>query len=110
VATEILPTLRGAVSSNRRVVAHYTDSDDAVTFAGSQWAKELSALGTSCPDHFLRTRISPLFVNWNPKNQDVSALKASIQSQMLEYVAAYKAYYRLGLWAIRQSCGIRILQ
>jgi len=41
IATQILPALRGALSSNRRVVAHYTDDNDALTFAGSKWAKEL---------------------------------------------------------------------
>ncbi len=66
VAFQILPALRGAVSSNRRVIAHYADDEDALTFAGSKWAKELSALGTSCPDHFLRTRVCPMFLNWDP--------------------------------------------
>src|SRR5215469_14491039 len=52
VAAAILPALRGVVSSNRRVIAHYADADDVLTFAGSKWSAELSALGTSCPDHF----------------------------------------------------------
>src|SRR5439155_482120 len=59
IAIKILPTLRGAVSSNRCVIAHYTDHEDALAFANSVWAEELSALGTSCPDHFLRTRVCP---------------------------------------------------
>jgi rhamnose utilization protein RhaD (predicted bifunctional aldolase and dehydrogenase)/NAD(P)-dependent dehydrogenase (short-subunit alcohol dehydrogenase family) len=95
VAARILPALRGAVSSNRRVVAHFTDSEDALTFAGSEWAKELSALGTSCPDHFLRTRVCPLFLDWDPAKQDVQALKASINPQVSEYRAAYKKYYEV---------------
>src|SRR6516164_4318747 len=84
IANEILPTLRGALSTNRRVVAHFTDSEDALTFAGSKWAKELSALGTSCPDHFLRTRVCPLFLDWDPGKQDVQALKASILPHVSE--------------------------
>src|SRR5580704_13090162 len=60
VAAEILPSLRGALSSNRRVIAHYTDHEDALLFAGSKWSPDLSNLGTSCPDHFLRTRVCPL--------------------------------------------------
>ena len=64
IAAAILPALRGIVSSNRRVIAHYTDDQDALTFAGSHWAEQLGNLGTSCPDHFLRTRISPMFVPW----------------------------------------------
>jgi rhamnose utilization protein RhaD (predicted bifunctional aldolase and dehydrogenase)/NAD(P)-dependent dehydrogenase (short-subunit alcohol dehydrogenase family) len=105
VAAQILPALRGAVSSNRRVVAHFTDNEDALIFAGSQWAKELTALGTSCPDHFLRTRVCPLFLNWDPAKQDVQALKASIHPQVSEYRAAYKKYYEA--WATAGSPRLR---
>lgn len=105
VAARILPTLRGAVSSNRRVIAHFTDSEDALTFAGSKWAKELSALGTSCPDHFLRTRVCPLFLDWDPGKEDVQALKAGILPQVSEYRAAYKKYYQA--WATPESPKLR---
>ena len=93
VVAEILPALRGALSSNRRVIAHYSEHEDAIGFAGSKWSRELSALGTSCPDHFLRTRVCPLFLDWDPATQDVEALKAGIQTQVAEYSAAYKKYY-----------------
>src|SRR5579863_8490141 len=93
IAIQILPALRGAVSSNRRVVAHYADDEDSLTFAGSKWAKELSALGTSCPDHFLRTRVCPWFLSWNPANEDVSALKTRSHGEVGEYRATYKRYY-----------------
>ena len=82
VVADILPALRGALSSNRRVIAHFSDDEDALTFAGSKWSRELSALGTSCPDHFLRTRVCPLFLDWDPAKQDAEALKASIQRQV----------------------------
>src|SRR6266567_4048897 len=81
IATQILPALRGVVSSNRRVVAHYADDEDALSFAGSKWAKELGSLGTSCPDHFLRTRVCPLFLPWDSTKEDVSVLKARIQGE-----------------------------
>jgi rhamnose utilization protein RhaD (predicted bifunctional aldolase and dehydrogenase)/NAD(P)-dependent dehydrogenase (short-subunit alcohol dehydrogenase family) len=93
VAAQILPTLRGALSSNRRVIAHYSDNEDALAYAGSRWAGELSALGTSCPDHFLRTRVCPLFIAWDPAKDDIGTLKASIQSQVVEYRGTYKKYY-----------------
>lgn len=93
VATAILPTLRGAVSSNKRVIAHYTDHEDALTFANSKWARELSALGTSCPDHFLRTRVCPMFIPWDPQKEDAKALKARIQEQVVGYREEYKKYY-----------------
>src|SRR6202035_3175063 len=93
IAAQILPSLRGVMSSNRRVIAHYTDDPDALTFAGSKWSKELGALGTSCPDHFLRTRICPLFIDWNPATGDLNMLKARIQKQATSYRADYKKYY-----------------
>ena len=69
VVAAIMPFLRGAVSSNRRVVAHYDSGEDALTFANSRWADDLCGMGTSCPDHFLRTRISPMFIPWNPSSE-----------------------------------------
>ena len=93
IATNILPALRGAVSSNRRAIAHYTDHEDALTFANSKWAGELSALGTSCPDHFLRTRVCPMFVPWDPQTDDAKALKARIHQEVVQYRADYEKYY-----------------
>jgi rhamnose utilization protein RhaD (predicted bifunctional aldolase and dehydrogenase)/NAD(P)-dependent dehydrogenase (short-subunit alcohol dehydrogenase family) len=105
IATQILPALRGAASSNRRVIAHYADDEDALTFAGSKWAKELSSLGTSCPDHFLRTRVCPLFLPWNPAKEDVNALKARIDAEIIAYRASYKKYYEA--WATHDSPKLR---
>lgn len=105
IATQILPTLRGLVSSNRRVVAHYTDDPAALTFAGSKWAKELSSLGTSCPDHFLRTRVCPRFIDWNPAREDAQVLKTLIATEVVHYRAAYKDYY--DEWATNDSPKLR---
>ena len=105
IAIQILPALRGAVSSNRRVIAHYTDDDDALTFAGSTWAKELSSLGTSCPDHFLRTRVCPWFLNWDPAKETVHDLKARIHGDIAGYREAYKKYYQE--WATSDSPKLR---
>ncbi len=93
IAAQILPALRGIMSSNRRVIAHYNEDPDALTFAGSAWSKELGTLGTSCPDHFVRTRICPLFIDWKPATEDLSVLKARIQEQAIAYRAEYKNYY-----------------
>jgi rhamnose utilization protein RhaD (predicted bifunctional aldolase and dehydrogenase)/NAD(P)-dependent dehydrogenase (short-subunit alcohol dehydrogenase family) len=105
IAIEILPALRGVVSSNRRVLAHFTDSEDALTFAGSKWAKELSALGTSCPDHFLRTRVCPWFLDWDPQKEDVQVLKERIRSDVAGYRATCKKYYEE--WATSDSPRLR---
>ena len=105
VAIQILPALRGALSSNRRVVAHYSDHPDALTFAGSEWSQELAALGTSCPDHFLRTRICPLFIDWDPAREDVEVLKSRIAEQTLAYREDYRKYYEA--WAVPDSPKLR---
>ena len=90
----ILPFLRGAVSSNRRVIAHYDNSSDAMAFVNSQWAENLCELGTSCPDHFLRTRISPLYVSWQPASEGLPELKERIASALVTYREKYAAYYK----------------
>jgi len=105
IVVQILPMLRGAVSSNRRVVAHYEDGDDALIFAGSRWAKELSSLGTSCPDHFLRTRVCPWFLRWDHTKEDVQLLKARIRDEVEDYRAAYRSYYEA--WATADSPKLR---
>ena len=105
VVAEILPALRGALSSNRRVIAHYSDQEDALAFAGAKWSRALSALGTSCPDHFLRTRVCPLVLDWNPAKEDAEALKARIRTQVADYRAAYKRYY--ADWATSDSPKLR---
>jgi rhamnose utilization protein RhaD (predicted bifunctional aldolase and dehydrogenase)/NAD(P)-dependent dehydrogenase (short-subunit alcohol dehydrogenase family) len=92
IATEVLPSLRGAVSSNRRMVAHYDGSEDARAFANSEWAPELCRMGTSCPDHFLRTRISPLFVPWSPAD-GVPRLREQVRDELARYRREYAAYY-----------------
>ena len=93
IAAALLPHLRGAVSSNRRVIAHFDRSDDALEFANSRWGAELSQMGTSCPDHFLRTRICPMFVPWDPAGEDVARLQQRIAEYVGRYRDEYVAYY-----------------
>jgi rhamnose utilization protein RhaD (predicted bifunctional aldolase and dehydrogenase)/NAD(P)-dependent dehydrogenase (short-subunit alcohol dehydrogenase family) len=93
LAIQILPFLRGIVSSRRRVIAHYDEDPDALTFAGSKWSRDLSSMGTSCPDHFLRTKICPLFVDWDPATGNVDTLKSRIAEQAAIYRAEYRSYY-----------------
>jgi rhamnose utilization protein RhaD (predicted bifunctional aldolase and dehydrogenase)/NAD(P)-dependent dehydrogenase (short-subunit alcohol dehydrogenase family) len=93
VVAAVLPRLRGAVSSNRRVIAHVERSSEALAFANSRWAEPLCALGTSCPDHFLRTRISPMFVPWDPAAEDVATLADRMDERLVEYRKTYVAYY-----------------
>ncbi|MEZ5353976.1 MAG: bifunctional rhamnulose-1-phosphate aldolase/short-chain dehydrogenase [Bryobacteraceae bacterium] len=93
LAAAIFPYLRGAVGQSRRSVGHYNDSGDVQEFANSQRAEELARLGTSCPDHFLRTKISPLYVDWNPETEDIPALQAKLDAGLAAYRESYKAYH-----------------
>jgi rhamnose utilization protein RhaD (predicted bifunctional aldolase and dehydrogenase)/NAD(P)-dependent dehydrogenase (short-subunit alcohol dehydrogenase family) len=93
IVAALLPSLRGAVSSNRRVIAQYDGGEDAVAFANSEWAEPLCHMGTSCPDHFLRTRISPMFVPWNPATEGLAELKQRIRERLVQYRSDYAAYY-----------------
>ena len=105
IAVRVLPALRGALSSNRRVIAHYTDEEDALLFAGGRWSRELAALGTSCPDHFLRTRICPLFIEWDSAAGDVDDLIAQVRERVEAYRVEYKSYYER--WATPDSPPLR---
>ncbi len=105
VAIAILPALRGMASSNRRVIAYYNDHEDALAFAGSEWAEQLGSLGTSCPDHFLRTRICPLFVNWKAGREDAGKLKQLLEESAEKYRTEYAAYYKD--WATSESPKLR---
>lgn len=94
VLVEILPWLRGQVSAHKRFVATVQDDPRMLRFVCSVDGPRLSALGTSCPDHFLRTKIKPLFVDWNPDGGDVGALRDKLAAGLEQYRADYAAYYQ----------------
>jgi rhamnulose-1-phosphate aldolase/alcohol dehydrogenase len=89
----ILPWLRGQVSQQKRFIGTVQDDEKILRFVNSQDAPRLAELGTSCPDHFLRTKIKPLYVDWNPQSEDVAALKAKLAAGLDAYRADYAAYY-----------------
>ncbi|HST20749.1 MAG TPA: bifunctional rhamnulose-1-phosphate aldolase/short-chain dehydrogenase [Blastocatellia bacterium] len=93
ILVEILPWLRGQVSREKRFVATIQSDEKMIRFVSSVDGPRLAALGTSCPDHFLRTKIKPLFVNWNPESGDIASLKQSIQEGLIEYRKDYEDYY-----------------
>ncbi|HEY4423431.1 MAG TPA: bifunctional rhamnulose-1-phosphate aldolase/short-chain dehydrogenase [Pyrinomonadaceae bacterium] len=90
---ELLPFIRGQVSVGHRFVATVQDDEKMLRFVNSHDGPRLAALGTSCPDHFLRTKFKPLFVDWDPAGGDVEKLKASIQEGLVEYRKDYESYY-----------------
>jgi rhamnulose-1-phosphate aldolase/alcohol dehydrogenase len=89
----ILPWLRGQVSQQKRFIGTVQDDEKILRFVNSADAPRLAALGTSCPDHFLRTKIKPLYVNWNPQTEDAAALKTKLAAALDQYRADYSNYY-----------------
>lgn len=90
---ELLPWLRGRVSRDRRFIGTVQDDEAMLAFANSHDAPRLAELGTSCPDHFLRTKIKPLYVDWNPQQDDLAALKEKLDAGLDQYRKDYAAYY-----------------
>lgn len=93
IAATLMPRLRGAVSSQRRLLASYRDTPEVLEFVNSMQAEPLANLGTSCPDHFIRTKIRPLFVPWNPAG-DPAELPTLFESALKAYRTEYNSYYK----------------
>lgn len=93
LVSKIVPWLRGQVSQQNRFVATIESTEAALEFVNSHAAKRLAGLGTSCPDHFLRTKIKPLYVDWDPKNEDFEILRAKLLEGLEEYRVDYAKYY-----------------
>lgn len=90
---ELLPWLRGQISKVKRFVGTVQSDGPIQQFVNSHDAARLAELGTSCPDHFLRTKIKPLYVDWNPQQEDIGALKAKLSAGLEQYRLDYAAYY-----------------
>ncbi|GAA1624074.1 bifunctional aldolase/short-chain dehydrogenase [Actinoplanes couchii] len=88
-AAALFPVIRGLASTDRAQVGHYTDSDVVLEFAGSERVGELGALGTSCPDHFLRTKVKPLVLDTAP-----DAPLDEVVARLTELHEAYREDYR----------------
>ncbi len=92
-AAQIAPILRGLASSENRMVGHFTDDPRVLDFINSAKVKKLASMGTSCPDHFLRTKIRPLVLSLKPNETiDDKSIK-KIQNQFESYRKAYAEYY-----------------
>jgi rhamnulose-1-phosphate aldolase/alcohol dehydrogenase len=93
VAARLMPVIRGLISTDRHKVGHFDDSPLVLDFVGSTMLDSLAPLGTSCPDHFLRTKIRPLVVAFDPGKPDVEATLATLPQATSDYRADYAAYY-----------------
>lgn len=93
LAVQIAPFLRGRVSTKIRYIANFTDSPDVMRFVNAAHARELAFLGTSCPDHFIRTKIRPMFVHWAAE-EGLDELRNHIEVALSDYRKQYRTYYR----------------
>lgn len=91
-AAALAPTIRGIASADRPMVGHFTDSDVVLDFLGSREHPRLAALGTSCPDHFLRTKVKPLVLDL-PADASVEDSVARLKELAVAYREDYQAYY-----------------
>ncbi len=93
VAIDILPYLRGRVSVSKRMIGTFSALPEVLTFINAQEAQKFAFLGTSCPDHFVRTKIRPMYVPWNPED-DLQSLRKAIDEALTQYRKDYAHYYR----------------
>ena len=91
--TRIAPVLRGLGSAQVSKVMHYVGSEEVLDFVGRARCSELAARGTTCPDHFLRTKVAPLFVPFDPAKETADDLLSRLPTLVEKYRADYTAYY-----------------
>jgi rhamnulose-1-phosphate aldolase/alcohol dehydrogenase len=94
IAASLLPAIRKRISAGERKIGHFTDAAPVLEFVNSRDLKPLAALGTSCPDHFLRTKIRPLVLPFDPASRNLDEVLASLDQALADYRADYAAYYQ----------------
>ncbi len=110
IAASIMPYLRGAVSRKQRWIGSFSDSPQVLEFVNSAQSERLAHLGTSCPDHFIRTKIRPMFIKWNPAAEGgivgaAAELKELIEKALETYRVEYAEYYKKH--AVKDSPALR---
>ncbi len=93
IAARLMPRIRGLISEKSHKLGHFDDSAAVLEFVNSRDMRPLAALGTSCPDHFLRTKIRPLVIEFDPAKPDVDAVIARLADDVAAYRVGYQAYY-----------------
>ncbi len=93
VAARLMPRLRGMAFGDAHKIGHFDDSDPVLEFVCSKELRRLAPMGTSCPDHFLRTKIRPLIVDFDPAAPDLDATLERLPAAMEAYRGDYAAYY-----------------
>lgn len=93
LAARLMPLLRGKISKDEYKLGHFDDSATVLDFVCSADLLPLAALGTSCPDHFLRTKIRPFVIDFDPTNQDFDRVVEGLDEALTAYRADYIAYH-----------------
>ncbi|MFD1988320.1 bifunctional rhamnulose-1-phosphate aldolase/short-chain dehydrogenase [Mesorhizobium newzealandense] len=93
IAAKLMPRIRGLISEKSHKLGHFDDQPAVLEFVNSRDLRPLAALGTSCPDHFLRTKIRPLVIEFDPAKPDVDAVIARLADDIAAYRVGYQAYY-----------------
>jgi rhamnulose-1-phosphate aldolase/alcohol dehydrogenase len=93
LAARLMPEIRGRIGENEAKVGHFDDSPAVLEFVTSKRLRELAALGTSCPDHFLRTKIRPLVLDFDPMKENLEAVIAGLDQAAEAYRQDYARYY-----------------
>lgn len=93
VLAKVLPIIRGQVSKENKMIVTYDDSETILSFVNSEDAKELSQVGAACPDHLVHTKRVPLYIEWDPSNEDVDQLVEGIQSGIESFAKEYTSYF-----------------
>jgi rhamnulose-1-phosphate aldolase/alcohol dehydrogenase len=94
IAARLMPRIRGLISSQTRKVGHFDDGDVVLEFVGSENFERLAVMGTSCPDHFLRTKIRPLVLPFDPQRDHEDLLLERLPDAVKRYRSEYAAYYQ----------------
>lgn len=92
-AAELAPILRGIASTDKPMIGHFSDAPAVLDFLSRSKLKKLAALGTSCPDHFLRTKVKPMIIDL-PADSDLDTVKVRIAKLHESYRKDYEAYYK----------------
>lgn len=93
IAARLMPLIRGKVSTDERKIGHFIDAPEVLEFVNSSALTKLAPLGTSCPDHFLRTKIRPLLLPYDPVRDNLDEVIADLDDVLAAYRRDYAAYY-----------------
>lgn len=93
IAARLMPLIRGKISADDRKIGHFTDAPEVLEFVNSSALTKLAPLGTSCPDHFLRTKIRPLLLPYDPVRDNLDEVIVGLDGILANYRRDYATYY-----------------